>query len=331
MPRLEFDMLVPPGKSRERLDSYLARHLENATRSKVQQAIREGYVLVDGRTVRSSHRVSPGEKIHVTIPGTPPPTVTAEDIPLDIVYEDQHLIVLNKPAGMVTHPAYSHYSGTLVNALLHHWRSGPLPFADMTRPGIVHRLDKDTSGLMVVARDDITLARLAKQFSERTIRREYQAIIWGCPRGGRGTVDAALGRSVSDRKKIAVSGTGKAAATDFEVLETFDYLSLVRLRLRTGRTHQIRVHMHHIGHPVFGDPSYGGRRIAWGGTGARKKGEVQHMLVIMKRQALHAKTLGFIHPETKEMMQFDSDLPPDISEMLALLRQLREDGGRPPL
>ena len=319
----EFQIVVPPGKARERLDIYLTHHIENATRSKVQQGIKSGLITVDGKKVKSSHQVSPGEAIHVSIPRPPPPDVVAENIPLEILYEDDHLIVVNKPAGMVTHPAYGNYTGTLVNALLHHCNSRLSTLNDQTRPGIVHRLDKDTSGLMVIAKDDSVHAQLAKQFSRRTIDRAYWAIVWGRFEKGKklGLIEAALGRSKSDRKKIAVSKTGKDAATEYEVLEEFEYLSLVKLKLRTGRTHQIRVHLHHIGHPVFGDPTYGGRRIAWGGTEKKKKEEVQRFLKIITRQALHAKTLGFIHPVTKETLHFESGLPSDFQEMLNLLRQ----------
>ncbi len=314
---------VPPGQSPERIDLYLAHHIEHATRSKVQQAIQAGMVLVDGRAVKPSYKVTGGERIEVTIPKPPPPDVLPEDIPLDILYEDRHLLVVNKPAGMVTHPAYGHYTGTLVNALLFHCGNALSTLNEASRPGIVHRLDKETSGLMVVARDDVTHARLADQFSRRTITREYQAFVWGTFEGRHartGTIDASLGRSSSDRKKIAVRDEGKRAVTTYEVLEEYQFLSLVRLRLMTGRTHQIRVHLHHIGHPVFGDPTYGGRRIAWGPTGRKEKELVHTLLQQMPRQALHAKTLGFVHPATGKKMQFDSDLPED---MLALQRLIR--------
>ncbi len=318
-----FDIVVPPGKVRERLDLFLTRHVQNATRSKVQQAIENGLVLVDGNSVKSSYKISPGEVIHITMPKPPAPDVAAENIPLNILYEDQYLLVVNKPAGMVTHPAYSNYSGTLVNALLYHCNNLST-VNDTTRPGIVHRLDKDTSGLMVIAKDDVTHAHLAKQFSQRTIRREYWAIVWGRFEGKNkksGVIEAALGRSKSDRKKIAVSDTGKAAVTEYNVLEEFDYLSLVRLKLRTGRTHQIRVHLHHIGHPVFGDPTYGGRRIAWGSSEKKKKEEIHNLLKVMNRQALHAKTIGFIHPSTKQLLEFDSELPADMKLILQLLKK----------
>lgn len=316
-----FQITVPQGKVRERLDLYLAHHIENATRSKIQQAVKEGFITVNASRVKPSYKISPGDIIHIEIPKPPPPDVIPENIPLDILFEDDNLLVVNKPAGMVTHPAYGHYTGTLVNAILFHCNNRLSTLNDATRPGIVHRLDKDTSGLMVIAKDDISHAHLAKQFSKRTIEREYWAIVWGIFEKGKksGIIDIALGRSKSDRKKIAVSEGGKSATTEYEVLKEFKYLSLVRLKLRTGRTHQIRVHLHHVGHPVFGDPTYGGRRIAWGGIDKKKKEEVHSLLKIMTRQALHAKTIGFIHPVTKEMMRFDSDLPGDMNEILHLI------------
>jgi len=315
----EFDIVVPAGKKRERLDLFLTHHVENATRNKVQAAIRAGYVLVDGVAARSSHPVAPGEVIHVTLPRTPPPDVLPEPIPLEIVYEDDHLLVVNKPAGMVTHPAYGNYTGTLVNALLHHCASLSA-VNDATRPGIVHRLDKDTSGLMVVAKTDQAHAHLARQFAQRTIRREYQAIVWGALAGPTGVIEANLGRSKSDRKKMAVVQEGKRAVTEYTVLERFPYLSLVRLRLQTGRTHQIRVHLAHIQHPVFGDPTYNGRRILYGPGSARQKAEVQALLEIMTRQALHARTIGFRHPATGADVMFESSLPEDMSRVLVLIR-----------
>jgi len=320
MPR-QFEIVVPPGKVRERLDVFLTRHVENATRSKVQKAIDEGHVLVDGKPVKPSHQVSPGEKVHVTMPGPTPHEAVAENIPLNILFEDDYLIVVNKAAGMVTHPAHGNYTGTLVNALLYHC-SGKLSEIEddeeFARPGIVHRLDKDTSGLLVVAKDDVTHAKLADQFFRRTIEREYWALVWGLFKKPKGTIEANLGRSRSDRKKIAVVSEGKPAVTEYEVLRALEFLSLVRLKLQTGRTHQIRVHLHHIHHPVFGDPDYGGRRIVHYPTGAgvKFKEHVHHLLSLIDRQALHAKTLGFVHPATGKFMKFDSELPDDFAGVL---------------
>ncbi len=315
----EFDIVVPAGKKKERIDLFLTNHVENATRNKVQRAIREGMVLVDGEKVRSSHLVSPGEIIRVTLPQSPPQVATPEAIPLEIVYEDPQLLVVNKPAGMVTHPAYGNHSGTLVNALLHHCRSLS-SLNNPTRPGIVHRLDKDTSGLMVVAKDDTTHAKLARQFSRRTIWREYWAVVWGKLKTREGTIETHLGRSKGDRKKMAVVDDGKPAITDYTVLEEFDYLSLIRLKLRTGRTHQIRVHLAHIHHPVFGDPTYNGRHLLYGPSTKKHKDEVQRLLNMIPRQALHAKTIGFVHPSTGKELRFDSPLPADMDAVLHFLR-----------
>lgn len=315
-------IVVPPHQTKERLDLFLTRHIGNTTRSKIQQAIEQGCVTVNDKPAKASHKVSPSEVIKIVIPKKSPQDVLPENIPLNILYEDDSLIVVNKPAGMVTHPAYGNYTGTLVNAILFHCNNKLANVNDPTRPGIVHRLDKDTTGLIVIAKNDVSHAFLAKQFSQRTIEREYWAIVWGLFKKGekKGIIDTAIGRSKSDRKKIAVTFTGKHAITEYEVVEEYEYLSLVRLHLKTGRTHQIRVHLHHIGHPVFGDPTYGGRRIAWGGTEKKKKEQVQKLLEIMKRQALHAKTLGFIHPTKRKFMKFDSDLPSDMMKILCMMK-----------
>jgi 23S rRNA pseudouridine1911/1915/1917 synthase len=315
----QIDIVVPAHQNKERIDKFLAHQIENATRSKVQKAIEQGLVLVNGRPVKASHDVSPGEFICCTLPQPPQVKALPEAIPIEIVYEDEDLVVVNKPAGMVTHPAYGNYTGTLVNALLHHCASLST-VNDELRPGVVHRLDKDTSGLIVAAKNDTAHAALAGQFYRRTIEREYWAVVWGIFKQGQGTIDASLGRTKGDRKKITVTRKGKPAVTKYEVLERFPYLSLVRLKLGTGRTHQIRVHLAHIGHPVFGDPTYGGRRIAWGEANAKRKAEVQHLLALMPRQALHAKTLGFVHPSTAQFKKFDSELPDDMERLLAALR-----------
>jgi 23S rRNA pseudouridine1911/1915/1917 synthase len=313
------ELVVPPGKKKERLDVYITGHVENATRNKVQQAIRGGTVLVNGGEVRPSYTVMPDDVIRITFPRPAPTESLPEDIPLEILFEDDDLIVVNKPAGMVTHPAYGNYTGTLVNALLYH--CGTLGSGrDPIRPGIVHRLDKETSGVMVVAKNEVAHAKLAKQFALRTIRREYQAIVWGRFIDSSGLIDAGLGRSKSDRKKMAVIDGGKAAATEYTVLEQFPYLALLRLKLRTGRTHQIRVHLAHINHPVFGDPTYNGRRIVWGSGGGAKKAEVQRFLAQMPRQALHAKTIGFVHPSTRRQVFFETPLPPDMGGLLDSLK-----------
>jgi 23S rRNA pseudouridine1911/1915/1917 synthase len=315
----EREIVVPAGKKKERLDTFLTHHIENATRTKVQRAIKQGAVLINGKSARSSHQVSPGEIIHITLPKPPPRKALPENIPLDIFFEDDDIIVVNKPAGMVTHPAHGNYSGTLVNAVLHH--CGQIAsFTDAVRPGIVHRLDKDTSGLMVIAKTESAHAKLAKQFAARTVKREYWALVWGKFKHQKGVIEAGLGRSKSDRKKMAVVANGKTAVTEYEIVEEFEYLSLVRLKLRTGRTHQIRVHLAHIHHPVFGDPTYGGRQFVAGKGTLRQRSESRALLQFINRQALHAKTLGFVHPSTQQDVFFDSAIPSDFSLVLATLR-----------
>lgn len=311
-------IVVPPKQSKVRLDVYLTHQIQNATRNKVRSAIDAGSVLVNGKLVKASHAIAPGEIIDITLPHPPRPEATAEDIPLDIVFEDDQLLIVNKAAGMVTHPAYGNYTGTLVNALLFHCNSLSNVNTAL-RPGIVHRLDKGTTGLMVVAKNDVAHNLLAKQFSRRTISREYWAIVWGKFQDKKGTIEANLGRSKRDRKKVAVTAEGKHAVTDYEVIKEYDFLSLIRLKLRTGRTHQIRVHLAHIGHPVFGDPTYGGRSHLWGGLEGTKAQQAQNLLKLIDRQALHAKTIGFVHPSTKEQIEFGSELPHDMKEILTRL------------
>jgi 23S rRNA pseudouridine1911/1915/1917 synthase len=326
---------VPPGKKKERLDVFLTHQIENASRSKVQQAIRAGYVLIGGKTVKPNHILSPGEEITVSIPRQSRPEAVPENIPLDIVHEDESLIIINKPAGMVTHPAFGNYTGTLVNALLNYigtQRKSAATLADVgdpLRPGIIHRLDKDTSGLLVIAKNEAVHRFIANQFARRTIDREYWALVWGILKERTGTIEASLGRSVSDRKKISVRGDGKPAATSYEVIGEYDNISLLKLKLHTGRTHQIRVHCASIHHPVFGDPAYGGRRIVYGGVAPKRKAFIANLLDLMPRQALHAKTLGFIHPVTRERVFFDSELPEDMKAVIERLeRDLETEGLR---
>jgi 23S rRNA pseudouridine1911/1915/1917 synthase len=312
--REQLRIVVPAGEHRKRLDVYLTHRIENATRSKVQQAMAAGSVLVNGKKGKSSYQVNPHDVIDVTLPRPPRMDAEPENIPLNIVYEDASLLVVNKPAGMVTHPAYGNYTGTLVNALLHHCNQLSTLNTTM-RPGIVHRLDKDTTGLMVVAKNDVAHAFLAKQFAKRTIDREYWAIVYGKFQSPRGTIDASLGRSKRDRKKVAVTENGKSAITEYEIIKEFEFLSLVRLHLKTGRTHQIRVHLAHINHPVFGDPTYGGRSSTWNGLAGKNATLASKLLKFIQRQALHAKTIGFVHPVTKEFMKFDSELPEDMQSI----------------
>lgn len=310
---------IPEGKRKERLDIFLTHSIENSTRTKVQALIKNQFVKVNGKFVKPSYQLVSGDIIEVTIPVKPRPAKTLpEAIPLDIVYEDDDIIIVNKPAGMVVHPALGNYTGTLVNALLYHTQNLS-KITDVDRAGIVHRIDKNTSGLLVVAKNDIAHANLGRQFSSHSIDREYWAIVWGHFKSKEGVIEGYIGRSKSDRKKFAVVEEGKPAITYYFVLEEFEYLSLIKLKLKTGRTHQIRVHLSHINHPVFGDPTYGGRKIHYSNVTPKIKKEVEELLTIMKRQALHAKTLGFIHPTTNQLVQFDSDLPEDIKLLLKKL------------
>lgn len=312
---------IPQGKRKERIDTFLAAAIENATRSKAQKFIDDGLVLVNNKTVKASYQVTPGDVIDITIPISPrPDEIEAEDIPLEIVYEDEYLIIVNKPAGMVAHPAYANFTGTLVNALLHHTQNLS-EYNEPGRPGIVHRIDKETSGLLVVAKDEWTHAKLAEQFARHTLEREYQAVVWGIFKEPKGEINSNIVRSKKDRKVFTTAiDEGKTALTFYEVIDEFEFASLLKLNLKTGRTHQIRVHLSSIHHPIFGDPTYGGREIVYGSALPKMKSRVQNLLEIMPRQALHAKTIGFIHPHTKEFIRFDSELPNDMKELIAKLK-----------
>ncbi|HNR69667.1 MAG TPA: RluA family pseudouridine synthase [bacterium] len=309
-------LLVPEGKNKERLDKFLTQQLPSVTRSKIQKLIEAGHVTIDGQGVKSNHLVRPGEELCVHFPRPAKSTVEGENIPLNIVYEDDDLLVVNKSAGRVVHPAFGNMSGTLVNALIYHCcelsRLG-----GETRPGLIHRLDKDTSGLLVVAKTDPVHVALARQLSDRLIKREYRALVWGHLRQKKGTISAAMARHHRERTRMVVNPAGKTAVTHYEVLQEFDFMSFVRLNLETGRTHQIRVHMSSIGHPVFADATYGGRSKQLAGL---NQSRTQLGLALLKkydRQMLHAKTLTFFHPVRRENMTFDSPLPDDMQALLA--------------
>lgn len=312
---------VPAGKRKERIDVFLTNMIENATRSKIQKLLEAGLVIVNGTAVKPNYKVNPFDIVDLTIPIAPrPEDVEAEEIPLDIIYEDSCLLIVNKPAGMVAHPAYANYTGTLVNALLHHTQKLS-SVNEGGRPGIVHRIDKDTSGILVVAKDDFTHAKLAEQFSRHSIEREYWAVCWGLFKQKEGEINKNIARSKSDRKKYWVSESeGKTAVTYYSVLEEYEFASLVKLNLKTGRTHQIRVHMASAGHPVFGDVTYGGNKLLYGTNLPKIRSRVENLLEIMPRQALHAKTLGFWHPATNEYMRFDSPLPEDMVTLIGKLK-----------
>jgi len=315
-----YELRSAPNARRVRLDQFITRSVENASRTKVKSLIEAGGVTVNGRVVEKAGRlVLPGDTVVCTVPKPPPPEVRPEKIPLDILYEDDDILIVNKPAGMVTHPAYGNYTGTLVNALLYHTEQLSSKRGE-ERPGILHRLDKDTSGLLAVAKNDRAHQLIARQFADHSIEREYQAIVWGSMKQSQGTVEAPLARHTSDRKKMAVVEGGKHAVTHYEVLEDLTYFSLLRLQLQTGRTHQIRVHLTSIRHPLFGDPTYGGRRIHYGNVTGRYKAFINEMLAAMPRQALHARTLGFIHPATGEKVRFSSELPDDMQDLLRNIR-----------
>ncbi len=314
---------IPAGKKKERIDLYLTNSIENASRTRIQKLIKAECVRVNGDIIKSNYIVNAGDIIDVVIPTSPRPEFTeAEDIPLDIIYEDEYLLLVNKAAGMVAHPSLGNFTGTLVNALLHHTNKLSKLNDEQTRPGIVHRIDKETSGILLVAKDEWTHAQLAKQFFHHTIEREYWAVCWGIFKEPKGEIIANITRSNKDRKVFTVSETeGKHAHTFYEVIEEFEFASLVKLKLKTGRTHQIRVHLSHINRPIFGDPVYGGRRIAYGLELPKMKTRVDNLLDIMTRQALHAKTLGFIHPRTKEKLFFESELPEDFKLLLKKLKR----------
>ncbi len=319
---------VSAQQQKERLDKYLTQFLPDLTRNRIQQLIHDRLITVDGAVTKPSHQVTPGEVIEIRLVSPPPSELIPEAIPLRVVYEDQHLIVVDKPAGMVVHPACGHPSGTLANALLYHYKNLSQTSGQF-RPGIVHRLDKDTSGLLVAARDDHTHAALSAQFKEKSSAREYVAVVWGHPEPRQGMIASFLLRSQSDRRKIVVSPTaGKWAVTHYEVIEKFRFLSLVRLHLETGRTHQIRVHLAHRGHPVFGDPVYGGRKSQMAGLNAEDTRFLVNLLLSFKRQALHAQALGFIHPVTQERLHFESELPQEMKDLIESLRQDRKNVSR---
>lgn len=314
------EIKIPSAKTPERLDVFLARQVTELTRSKAQAAISEGALTVNGSTVKASYKIKPDDLIRLEFLARPPFELEAEDIPLEVLYEDSWLVVINKPAGMVVHPAGGNRSGTLVNALLGHY--GDLAESDdPDRPGVVHRLDKETSGLLVVCKRDPAMSRLADQFRKHTVHREYRAIVWWQMPSRKGKIDQPIGRDPRDRKKYIVRSDGKQALTHWELQEKFSFLSYIALRLETGRTHQIRVHLQHEGHPVFGDPDYAGRNRQVGKLTSGQRREVATYLEQINRQMLHAKTLGFKHPMTGKELMFDSELPDDFAWLLEELRK----------
>ncbi|MGV6828641.1 MAG: RluA family pseudouridine synthase [Flavobacteriales bacterium] len=304
------------GQQPLRIDKYLMNYIENATRNKIQKAAKDGNIYVNGKVVKSNYKVKAFDVVTVLFEHPPHEfLLTPEDIPIDIVYEDDEILVVNKPAGMVVHPGHGNYSGTLINALIFHFDN--LPNNSSNRPGLVHRIDKDTSGLLVVAKTETAMTHLAKQFFNKTTEREYIALVWGNVEQDQGTIEGNIGRHPKNRLQNTVyvddnEEKGKPAITHYKVLERLGYVTLVSCKLETGRTHQIRVHLKHIGHTLFNDERYGGNNILKGTSFSKYKQFVDNCFKILPRQALHAKTLGFIHPTTHQLLRFETPLPLDM-------------------
>ena len=316
-----FRLEVDAGQAPVRIDRYMSEHMEDTSRSRVQQAIKEGYVTVNGEPAKANYAVRPGDVISFSMPyrrrGL---DIVAQDIPVDIVYEDEDVLVVDKPAGMVVHPGHGHYEGTLINALSHHLGISQGPEAEDERMGIlVHRIDKDTSGLLAVAKNPESQLKLAKQFFDHSIDRRYVAVVWGDLPEDEGTIDGDIGRDPGDRLRFKVVGEGregKHAVTHYRVLERFGFVTFVECRLETGRTHQIRVHMSSIGHPIFNDARYGGSEIRKGTIYTKYRQFIANCFELCPRQALHAQILGFEHPRTRQQLRFSSPLPEDMAALL---------------
>ena len=326
---------IDKGQTPMRVDKYLATHMEYTSRHRIQLAIKQDYIRVNDKIVKANYVVRPGDVVTFVMPYQRrgleilPLDVIPQDIPLDIVYEDDDVLVLNKKAGMVVHPGHGHFSGTLVNALAHHLGISQGPDADDERMGVlVHRIDKDTSGLLVVAKNDEAQLNLAKQFFVHSIERRYVAIVWGNLKEDEGTIIGNIGRDPSDRMRFKVfpdGDYGKHAVTHYRVLERFGYVTVVECRLETGRTHQIRVHFNYIGHPLFNDERYDGSEIRKGTIYAKYRQFIENCFKILPRQALHAKTLGFVHPKTGKTVRFDSVLPEDMQALIDKWRKYAEN------
>ncbi len=313
------NIVVDKGQSLLRIDKFLMHRVTNASRNRIQNAIEAGNVLVNKKVIKASYKVKPLDEISVVFAHPPRDTeVYPENIPLDIVYEDADLLVVNKPAGMVVHPGYNNYTGTLVNALVYHFDHMPNLPGNEGRPGLVHRIDKDTSGLLLISKNEITMTKLAKQFFDHSIHRKYVALVWGdLEQDGR--IEGYIGRSLRDRKVMDIYDDpekGKWSATNYYVQERLGYVTLIHCQLETGKTHQIRAHMQHIGHPLFSDAAYGGDKIVKGTSFSKFKQFVQNCFEILPRQALHAQSLGFIHPSTQKYMEFQAPLPDDFKTAL---------------
>lgn len=327
---------VAKGQVSMRIDKFIMMQVANTTRTKVQNACDSGFVLVNGKATKSSYMIKPLDEISIVL--TVPPRnieVIPENIPIDIVYEDDYIVLINKKPGMVVHPAYGNYTGTLVNALAYHFQNLPKTKTKLNndlyleRPGLVHRIDKNTSGIIIIAKTELAMTRLSKDFYDRTMDRKYVALCWGDLKDDSGTIIGNVGRDLKNRKIMAVfpegSEQGKHAVTHYRVLERFGYITLVECKLETGRTHQIRVHFKSIGHPLFNDNEYGGDAILKGLNSSKYRQFVQNCFDLLPRQALHAKTLGITHPITKEKLFFDSDIPADMQAVIDKWRKYAKD------
>lgn len=324
-----FRFVADKGQTLLRVDKFLVAHLQKSSRNRIQQAADAGCILVNGKAVKSNYRVKPLDVVTVVMDRPRYELeIIPEDIPLDIVYEDDDLLVVNKPAGLVVHPGHGNYHGTLVNALAWHFRTNPDYDVNDPRMGLVHRIDKDTSGLLVVAKTPDAKTHLGKQFFNKTTRREYVAVVWGIPSPSEGRIEGNIGRSLRDRLQMDVfpdGSYGKHAVTHYSVIEPLVHVAVVKCVLETGRTHQIRVHMKHIGHPLLNDSRYGGDKILRGTTSGTYTRFVQKCFEICPRQALHARTLGFVHPSTGKEMFFESEIPADMTSMIERWRTLNKD------
>jgi 23S rRNA pseudouridine1911/1915/1917 synthase len=309
-----------PGQSLLRIDKFLSDRIDNSSRTRIQNAANAGNIIVNNKPVKPNYKVKPGDIVQVVLPAPPREIeLIPENIPLNIVYEDNDVLVVNKEPGMVVHPAYGNYTGTLVNALLWHFKDLPLFNRGESRPGLVHRIDKNTSGILVIAKNEYALNRLSRQFFDRTIDRRYNALVWGIPDPLEGTITGNIGRNVKDRKTMQVfkdPSEGKSAITHYKVLEDLGYISLIECKLETGRTHQIRVHFSSIKHPIFNDEEYGGDQILKGTTFTKYQQFIKNCFKILPRQALHAKSLAFDHPVTGKRLTFDSRLPDDMQQVI---------------
>ncbi len=314
-----FRLVVDKGQSLLRIDKFLMNRMENATRNRIQNAADLGCILVNEKAVKSSYKVKPLDVISIVLPHPPRDTeIYPENIPLNIVFEDEEIVIINKTSGMVVHPGFNNYTGTLVHALAYHFENLPNLNGNYARPGLVHRIDKDTSGLLVISKNEQAMTFLAKQFFDHSIHRKYVALVWGDIAEG-GTVSGYIGRSLKDRRVMDIYDTeekGKWSVTHYKVLERLNYVTLIECELETGRTHQIRAHMQHIGHPLFNDASYGGDKILKGTSFTKYKQFIDNCFSICPRQTLHAKSLGFLHPKTKQELYFETEMPSDMLQLL---------------